>query len=160
MPAESWMQTCRVPFRAVITLALSITLGCSGSNLPPGVANLEISDLVVGEGLEIVEGSRVNVDYTGWLYDPDAERKRGRYFDSSRIRGVPLLVHVQPGSGGVIEGWHRGLLGMKEGGVRQLIIPPDLAYGDNAAGGGVIPPAATLVFEVKAVKVRPPRTPG
>lgn len=160
MPAEPSVQTCRLPFRAALALALSVAVGCSGSNPPPGVANLEVNDLVVGEGPEIIEGSRVNVDYTGWLYDPDAEHKRGRYFDSSRTRGVPLLVHVQPGSGGVIEGWHRGLLGMKEGGVRQLIIPPDLAYGDNAAAAGVIPPGATLVFEVKAVKVRPPRTGG
>lgn len=105
--------------------------------------DLIIEDLIEGEGTEVVEGSTVNVHYTGTLTD-------GKKFDSSLDRGQTFEFIV--GEGQVIEGWDQGLLGMKVGGKRKLTIPPALAYGERGAGG-VIPPNATLVFEIELVSV-------
>jgi FKBP-type peptidyl-prolyl cis-trans isomerase FkpA len=106
--------------------------------LPNG---LKIKDEVVGTGPEVLAGSKVKVHYTGKFMD-------GKQFDSSRGKD-PFEAHL--GSGGVIKGWEEGLQGMKEGGKRKLIIPPDLAYGKN--GSGMIPPNATLYFEIEVLKV-------
>jgi FKBP-type peptidyl-prolyl cis-trans isomerase FkpA len=92
----------------------------------------------------------VSVHYTGWLYDPKAPQTRGTKFDSSRDRGVPFGFTL--GKGNVIKGWDEGVAGMKEGGPRTLIIPPSFGYGERGAGG-VIPPNATLLFDVELVKV-------
>ncbi len=142
------------PIRDVILssllLLLATAIGCSGSS--PGVGELISTDLVVGEGKESVSGKRVSVHYTGWLYDPSRERNRGAKFDSSHDRGLPFTF--TPGRGGVIAGWSQGVPGMKVGGVRELIIPPDLAYGDTGAARGLIPANATLVFEIELVNVR------
>ncbi len=100
-------------------------------------------DLTIGEGAFATPGDVVNVHYTGWLPD-------GRQFDSSRGKS-PFLFQL--GASSVIEGWDIGVAGMREGGKRQLVIPPDLGYGAAGAGGGIIPGNATLVFEVELVSV-------
>ncbi len=105
-------------------------------------SGLKYADLKEGSGAEATAGKQVTVHYTGWLQD-------GTKFDSSRDRGEPLPLTL--GAGQVIPGWDEGLVGMKVGGQRQLIIPPQLAYGQN--GTGPIPPNATLVFDVEVVQV-------
>ena len=107
------------------------------------VTGLEIEDIVIGEGAEAVPGSTVSVHYTGWLTD---ETK----FDSSVDRGQPFQFTL--GQGMVIKGWDEGVAGMKVGGKRKLTIPPEMGYGDQGAGG-VIPPGATLIFEVELLGV-------
>jgi peptidylprolyl isomerase len=111
---------------------------------------LEMTDLVVGGGAEATSGVRVTVHYTGWLHDESADQQRGRKFDSSKDRGDPFRFHL--GAGQVIRGWDDGVQGMKVGGTRVLLIPPELGYGPRGAGG-VIPPNATLVFEVDLLGV-------
>jgi FKBP-type peptidyl-prolyl cis-trans isomerase len=106
--------------------------------------SLQMEDLVVGQGEEAQAGRTVDVHYTGWLTD-------GRKFDSSLDRGQPFSFPL--GGGRVIKGWDQGVAGMKVGGKRKLTIPADLAYGDRGAAG-VIPPGATLVFEVELLGVR------
>ncbi|BAL25952.1 FKBP-type peptidyl-prolyl cis-trans isomerase [Azoarcus sp. KH32C] len=106
-------------------------------------SGLIIEDLEVGTGATAVKGKRVSVHYTGWLTD-------GRKFDSSKDRNDPFDFPL--GAGHVIRGWDEGVQGMLEGGKRKLTIPPQLGYGSRGAGG-VIPPNATLVFEVELLKV-------
>jgi FKBP-type peptidyl-prolyl cis-trans isomerase FkpA len=122
---------------------------------PPAAAAPEVAvlvtDLVKGVGDEAFPGMVVIVHYSGWLYDPNSKDFRGRQFDSSRERGQPFSFHL--GSGHVIRGWEQGIPGMKVGGTRRLVIPPELAYGSKGAGNGVIPPGATLVFEVELLAV-------
>ena len=121
---------------------------------PPTVAAepaVLVNDLVPGVGEEALPGKTVIVHYTGWLYDPAAKDQRGRKFDSSQDRGQPLSFPL--GAGRVIRGWEQGLPGMKVGGTRRLVIPPSLAYGARGAGNGVIPPNATLLFEVELLAV-------
>jgi FKBP-type peptidyl-prolyl cis-trans isomerase FkpA len=140
-------------------LVLAGTLGlaaCGGGtpDLPPatvGVERLEVTDLVAGSGAEAVAGSRVTVHYSGWLYDPSQPDAKGRGFDSSRESGRPFAFTL--GAGQVIAGWDQGVQGMKAGGQRRLVIPHELAYGERGAGG-VIPPRATLVFDVELLEVR------
>jgi FKBP-type peptidyl-prolyl cis-trans isomerase FkpA len=110
-----------------------------------------VTDLVKGIGDEALPGMVVIVHYTGWLYEPAAKDLRGRQFDSSRERGQPLSFPL--GGGRVIRGWEQGVPGMKVGGTRRLVIPPELAYGARGAGNGVIPPHATLLFEVELLAV-------
>ena len=111
---------------------------------------LEIVELSGGSGTPIGAGQTAVVDYTGWLFDSAATDHKGRVFDSSRASGTPFRFTL--GTGQVIRGWDQGVLGMKAHGRRQLTIPPDLAYGDSGAGG-VIPPGATLVFDVELVAI-------
>lgn len=102
--------------------------------------------------------SGIHVAYTGWLYDPCATDFKGAKFDTSEGRPTPFGFIV--GAGKVIKGWDEGLLGMKEGGKRTLIIPPDMGYGPAGAGGGRIPPNATLVFDVEVLGIPFPPPPG
>jgi FKBP-type peptidyl-prolyl cis-trans isomerase FkpA len=115
--------------------------------------SLQIEDTVVGTGAEAHAGQRVRVHYTGWLHDPSAANARGRKFDSSKDRGQPFSFGL--GHGEVIRGWDEGVQGMKVGGTRVLTIPPELGYGARGAGG-VIPPNATLVFEVELLEIAKP----
>ena len=102
-------------------------------------SGLIIEELTIGEGDEATPGNGVTVHYTGWLLD-------GTKFDSSKDRDDPFSFNL--GYGQVIKGWDEGVAGMKVGGKRKLTIPPQLGYGTRGAGG-VIPPNATLVFEVE-----------
>lgn len=112
--------------------------------------SLQMEDTVVGTGAEARAGQNVRVHYTGWLYDPTAANHRGRKFDSSKDRGQPFVFGL--GQGQVIRGWDEGVQGMKVGGTRVLTIPPEMGYGARGAGG-LIPPNATLVFEVELLGV-------
>ncbi len=107
-------------------------------------SGLKYVDRVVGTGDEAVAGKTVNVHYTGWL-------ENGKQFDSSVDRGQPFSFPL--GAGRVIKGWDEGVQGMKVGGKRKLTIPSDLGYGSRGAGG-VIPPNATLIFDVELLGVR------
>jgi FKBP-type peptidyl-prolyl cis-trans isomerase len=129
----------------------------SGSPPAPGSSKLDAKgkelqkiDVKVGSGAEAVKGKAVIVHYTGWLYDPSTSQK-GAKFDSSRDRNVPFGFLL--GEGRVIRGWEEGVQGMKVGGQRTLIIPPDMGYGERGAGG-VIPPNATLIFDVELIEVK------
>ncbi|MEB4593057.1 FKBP-type peptidyl-prolyl cis-trans isomerase [Candidatus Thiothrix sp. Deng01] len=109
------------------------------------------TDVKVGDGAEATTGKNVSVHYTGWLYDETAQDKHGVKFDSSRDRGEPFTFPL--GGGRVIKGWDEGVAGMKIGGQRTLVIPPEMGYGARGAGG-VIPPNATLIFDVELLGVQ------
>jgi FKBP-type peptidyl-prolyl cis-trans isomerase len=109
---------------------------------------LKYTDDKIGDGATAAFGGKVTVNYTGWLDDDGA---KGRKFDSSIDRGQPFTFTL--GAQQVIAGWDEGVKGMKVGGKRTLIIPPGLAYGSSGAGG-VIPPDATLIFDVELLKVQ------
>lgn len=134
-------------------LALGV-IGCGDDSFAPelGVdlaemtetgSGLMYQDLVVGDGDVAEAGDTVSVHYTGWLKD-------GTQFDSSVDRGTPFEFVL--GAGQVIRGWDEGVAGMRVGGKRKLVIPPDLGYGDRGAGG-VIPGGATLVFDVELLEI-------
>ena len=106
-------------------------------------SGLQFEDTVVGSGAEATPGRNVTVHYTGWLYE---NGEQGEKFDSSKDRDDPFIFAL--GAGMVIKGWDEGVQGMKEGGKRTLIIPASLGYGARGAGG-VIPPTATLTFDVE-----------
>ena len=108
-------------------------------------------DLAPGNGAEIKSGQNALVHYTGWLYDAAAPENKGKKFDSSVDRNEPFEFPV--GAGMVIKGWDEGVVGMKVGGQRRLVIPPEKGYGASGAGG-VIPPNATLVFDVELVGIQ------
>ena len=114
------------------------------------VTELVKTDVKLGKGAEAKAGQLVSVHYTGWLYDAAAPDHKGNKFDSSRDRGTPFQFPL--GLGRVIKGWDVGVQGMKVGGQRTLVIPPEMGYGARGAGG-VIPPNATLVFDVELLGV-------
>ena len=116
----------------------------------PAVSSLQSVVLKPGAGPTIAAGQMAVVQYTGWLYEDAAADHKGKKFDSSLDSGKPFSFPV--GTGSVIKGWDQGVVGMQVGESRRLVIPPDLAYGDSGAGG-VIPPGATLVFDVELVKI-------
>jgi FKBP-type peptidyl-prolyl cis-trans isomerase FkpA len=121
------------------------------SKLDAMPTELKIIDTKQGTGAEAVTGKPVIVHYTGWLYDPAKPDGKGNKFDSSRDRQVPFGFIL--GAGKVIKGWDQGVVGMKAGGQRTLIIPPSYGYGERGAGG-VIPPNATLIFDVELIEVK------
>lgn len=106
-------------------------------------------DLTVGTGPEAMNGETLSVHYTGWLYDPNATENKGMQFDSSRS-GDPFSFVL--GARGVIAGWDQGVLGMRVGGLRRLVIPPELGYGDSGVPPA-IPGDATLLFEVELLGI-------
>jgi len=132
--------------KSLVGIAVSIVIG-AGSAL---AADLVKTDTVVGKGKEAASGATVVVNYTGWLHDPKADKQRGEQFDSSIGRG-PFSFPL--GAGRVIRGWDEGVAGMKVGGKRTLLIPPEFGYGARGAGG-VIPPNATLLFDVELLDVK------
>jgi FKBP-type peptidyl-prolyl cis-trans isomerase len=145
----------------VTAFTLTAVAGCGGGateeeGQPPamadsGITTLQKQDVTPGTGTEATKGKMVRVHYTGWLYDKSAADNRGAKFDSSKDRGEPFDFSL--GAGEVIQGWDEGVAGMKVGGTRILTIPPAMGYGARGAGG-VIPPNATLLFEVELLDVR------
>ncbi len=131
--------------------------GCASENSESetmgqsNITELIIADDLAGGGNEAVAGRQVTVHYTGWLYDQSKADHKGQKFDSSRDRNEPFAFRL--GGRQVIEGWDKGVAGMKVGGRRTLTIPPQMGYGSQGAGG-VIPPNATLLFEVELLDVR------
>ena len=144
---------------ATLTGSLCAFTACSGNSNAPtattetgasNVSTLQITDVKVGTGTEATNGRSVTVHYTGWLYSETAPNHHGSQFDSSVSRGVPYTFTL--GAGTVIKGWDQGVLGMKVGGQRTLIIPPSLGYG--ALGNPPIPGNATLVFDIELLNVQ------
>ena len=136
--------------KTLVGLAVACLLGGFAQGQPETItteSGLKYTDQKAGTGTEATKGDTVEVHYTGWLFE---NAQKGKKFDSSLDRGTPFKFVL--GAGKVIRGWDEGVAGMKVGGKRELIIPPDLAYGSRGAGG-VIPPNATLNFEVELLKV-------
>ena len=134
--------------------------GCTADSPNPSEENTAMNEQVtelkkidqgVGNGREAEPGLNVTVHYTGWLYDPSKPDGKGEKFDSSVDRGEPFIFFL--GGQQVIRGWDEGVAGMKVGGKRTLIIPSEMGYGSRGAGG-VIPPNATLVFDVELLAVK------
>ena len=132
-------------FSAGVLLPLLLVVACGGDSeeLITTATGLQYKDLVVGTGEPAQAGARATVHYTGWLED-------GTKFDSSVDSGRPFEFVI--GQGKVIKGWDEGVATMKVGGIRKLVIPPDLAYGDSAVGP--IPPGSTLIFEVELLGIQ------
>ena len=148
------MITRRLFVPSLITALSFITAACGDSNptepsQPTPRAEYSQTDLRVGTGTEATNGRTTSVNYTGWLYNPSGPDGKGTQFDSSSGRGPFTFVL---GGNGVISGWNRGVLGMRVGGQRRLVLPPELAYG--ASGNGPIPPNATLVFDIELLDAR------
>jgi len=151
------MASINVSKIALLT-CIALSAACGGKSEPPPpaastaspVTALQKVTLKPGTGAAISGGQMAVVQYTGWLYEAGAADHKGKQFDSSLTRREPFKFPLDTGS--VIKGWDQGVVGMKVGESRRLIIPPDLAYGDGGAGG-VIPPGATLVFDVELVGI-------
>jgi FKBP-type peptidyl-prolyl cis-trans isomerase len=150
------MKSITKSIRLMAAVAASVLLGLAAPSPAaegtPGkmtdLANgLKYTDTTVGTGAEATAGHKVSVHYTGWLYN---NGEKGKKFDSSLDRGQPFSFGL--GTQQVIKGWDEGVAGMKVGGKRTLIIPPELGYGARGAGG-VIPANATLMFDVELLKV-------
>ena len=132
--------------------APALVPGPLAANLPKEpVQELVKIDRAAGTGAEAVAGKNVFVHYSGWLYTTQSADGKGKKFDSSVDRGRPFIFPL--GAGRVIAGWDQGVAGMKVGGKRTLVIPPQMGYGARGAGG-VIPPNATLIFDVELLDVK------
>lgn len=143
---------------AVLAPAVANAQATPGPTTSQGISKLDATpkelkkiEVKQGSGKEAVSGKPVIVHYTGWLYDPAKPDGKGTKFDSSRDRQVPFGFFL--GGGKVIKGWDEGVVGMTVGGQRTLIIPPSYGYGERGAGG-VIPPNATLIFDVELIDVK------
>jgi len=140
-------------------LGILLVMGCqpqgettlSENTAGSAITELQITDVVDGDGTTAEAGQTVVVHYTGWLYDPSQPENKGEKFDSSVDRGQPFSFPL--GAGRVIRGWDEGFAGMQIGGKRILVIPPEMGYGASGAGG-VIPPNATLMFEVDLLEIQ------
>ena len=147
----------RAVFGAVVLFGVATAAACA----PPGPTSptsptsgvpFSVVDLKVGDGDTVSSGDRIEVWYTGWVcVKSSPDNNKGESFDSNRAR---TLFSFIVGTGHVIEGWDQGVPGMKVGGIRRLIIPPELAYGSE--GAGPIAPGATLIFEIEVVSVEHP----
>jgi FKBP-type peptidyl-prolyl cis-trans isomerase FkpA len=152
-----------LPVLAMCVVAMLVT-ACGGKQEPakpaaPAAAvapptELQKIDILKGTGEGISQGQVAVVHYTGWLYEPTAAEQKGEKFDSSRDRGQPFSFTI--GHGDVIKGWDEGVQGMQPGGQRRLVIPPALGYGEVGAQN-VIPPNATLVFEIELLEIQEPK---
>jgi len=132
----------------LVSLLLLLTIAASGQgNMTTTKSGLKYTDLKVGTGDVAMKGNTVSVHYTGWFY---TDGKRGAKFDSSLDRNMPFEFKL--GARMVIPGWDEGVEGMKVGGKRELLVPPDLGYGPRGMPG-IIPPNSTLNFEVELLKV-------
>lgn len=167
MPIRLWPAPHRLAARAIVFAALATGVPAAaqapatapaanpsvpgGSKLDAKPSELKKIDTKQGTGAEAAAGRPVAVHYTGWLFDLAAPGNKGAKFDSSRDRGAPFTFTL--GAGQVIRGWDQGVAGMRVGGQRTLIIPPALAYGERGAGR-VIPPDATLVFDVELLEIK------
>ena len=138
-------------FAGMPATAQQAATGQGTSKLDATRNELQKIDVKQGTGAEASAGKPVVVHYTGWLYDTSKPDSHGTKFDSSRDRGEPFGFVL--GAGRVIKGWDEGVAGMKVGGQRTLVIPPQMAYGERGAGG-VIPPNATLIFDVELLDVK------
>jgi FKBP-type peptidyl-prolyl cis-trans isomerase FkpA len=136
-------------FFCLAAVACLATVSCSQSpNAPTSTAPYSQVDLLVGTGVEASSGSVLTVNYSGWLYDASKPDGKGLLFDTSA--GTDPFVFIL-GAGSVIQGWDKGLVGMKTGGIRRLVVPPSLGYGD--VRNTSIPPYSSLVFEIELVNV-------
>jgi len=146
--------TTNISLALLLAAGIFSTTACSKQDAPKtetgNMTQLIKTDVKLGTGDLATPGKNVTVQYTGWLYDAAAPDHRGKKFDSSRDRNEPFEFSL--GAGQVIQGWDQGVAGMQVGGERTLIIPPNLGYGSRGAGG-VIPPNATLVFDVELLGV-------
>lgn len=129
---------------------LTAACGSSSPTAPSGPTTLVITDPRIGTGALAERGRVVTVNYTGWLYDGAAAENKGRQFDTSSGRG-PFTVAL--GAGQVIAGWDQGLVGMRVGGLRRLVVPPSLGYGSQGSPPA-IPGNATLVFDIELLSVQ------
>lgn len=144
---------------SALMIAMLAISGCKADSktstkenaMTQNITELVKNDTVIGEGREAEAGFNVTVHYTGWLYDPSKADGKGTKFDSSLDRHEPFVFFL--GGGQVIQGWDEGFAGMKVGGKRTLIIPPHMGYGVHGAGA-VIPPNATLIFDVELLGIK------
>jgi FKBP-type peptidyl-prolyl cis-trans isomerase len=137
---------------SVTLLAASVACGSDTAPVPtPLDVPFSTTDIVVGTGTEAVVGKTVRVYYTGWVYSTGATDNKGSQFDSNTAG--PGITFPPIGSGQAIKGWDQGIVGMRVGGKRRIVIPPDLAYGLNPPAGSSIPVNATLIFEVELLSV-------
>ena len=140
--------------RAILLMALLAASGCGSSTEPSSLASTSVgafatTDLVVGTGATAASGSRVVTTYAGWLYDTGKPNGKGNVFDPGP---GPLTFTI--GAGSLIRGFEQAVIGMKVGGQRRAIIPPDQAYGSGTPNPATIPPNATLVFEITLTSVQ------
>jgi FKBP-type peptidyl-prolyl cis-trans isomerase FkpA len=136
-------------FVLLLAAACAVTASCSDSpNAPSSSAPYSQVDLLVGTGQAAATGNILTVNYSGWLYDPAKPDNKGLLFDTS-IGKDPFVFTL--GTASVIQGWDQGLVGMKTGGIRRLVVPPSLGYG--SVRNFSIPPYATLVFEIELIGV-------
>lgn len=140
-----------VPVAFLTTLGTAMAEAPQKPNQTVTLEGMTMIDTQTGTGRTAHKGDMVSVHYTGWLYDPTEPGSKGTKFDSSLDRGEPFSFRL--GMGQVIRGWEEGVAGMKVGGKRTLVIPPELGYGARGAGS-VIPPNATLLFEVELLDIR------
>lgn len=140
--------------RRLLCLLPLLLAACSSQHGAAPVTDIpamQSTDTVVGTGPAAKAGDTVEVNYTGWLYDPKAPDHHGQKFDASQDHGSTFTFPL--GAGQVIKGWDQGVVGMQAGGKRTLLIPSSLGYGSHGAGG-VIPPNAALVFDVELVSIK------
>ena len=133
-----------------LVLLGAVLMACTSDNPvgPTFGVPFSSTDIVVGTGAVAANGNTLTVEFTGWLYDPSRPDNKGTVFDATNGSPFPFVLGV----GSVIAGWDNGIVGMRVGGRRRLIIPPDLGFGER--GTGPIPPNATLLFEIELLSVR------
>ena len=159
MQTDLALPSRRALFLGLLATASAAACGGGGNPNEPSqnatwIANVPFStqDLQGGEGEEVINGLRISVDYFGWLYNTTTADNKGSLFDAScQTTCSPIAFTV--GAGSLIRGFEQGVLGMRIGGIRRVIIPPDLAYGST--GSGTIPPNATIIFEIRVNAVVP-----